>query len=424
MLDIKFVIENKTKVIEDLKKRYEFDLIPLVDEIINHYKKYIELKRKLDMLRHEKNEISLRINKLKKEGKEIKDLIKKMRSLSKKIKEFEEETDKEYNAYVEKLSLLPNITHPSVPKGTDEKNNIVIKEIGKPQEFKFKPLDHIEIFENRGWFDIERAGKVAGARFYYLKNEAVLLEYAIIQYALDFLIKKGFTLMTVPMLVREFAFFGTGFLPYGKNDLYKIENEDYYLIGTGEVSLGAYHSNETLLKEDLPLRYAAISSCFRTEAGSHGRDTKGIFRVHQFEKVEMFSYSLPENSWDEHEFLLKIAEEFYRSLELPYRVVNICSGDLGWAAAKKYDIEVYLPGQGKYREVVSCSNTTDYQSRRLNIKYREREGGKPKGYVHTLNSTLTALQRTMIAIVENYQNEDLTITVPKVLQPYLRRDVL
>ncbi len=424
MLDIKFVMENKTKVIEDLKKRYEFDLIPLVDEIIDHYKKYIELKKQLDMLRHERNEISLKINKLKKEGKEIKDLIEKMRSLSTKIKEFEEKTNKEYNKYVEKLSLLPNITHPSVPKGEDENSNEVVKEIGKPKKFKFKPLDHIEIFEKRGWFDIERAGKVAGARFYYLKNEAVLLEYAIIRYALDFLAKKGFVLMTVPMLVREFAFFGTGFLPQGKNDLYKIENEDYYLIGTGEVSLGGYHSNETLLKEDLPLRYAAISSCFRTEAGSHGRDTKGIFRVHQFEKVEMFSYALPENSWNEHEFLLEIAEEFYRSLELPYRVVNICSGDLGWVAAKKYDIEVYLPGQGKYREVVSCSNTTDYQSRRLNIKYREREGEKPKGYVHTLNSTLTALQRTMIAIVENYQNEDLTITVPKVLRPYLGRDVL
>ncbi len=424
MLDIKFIIENKDVVLKDLKKRNEEDFIPKVDIMIKHYKTYKRLKKEIDSLRHERNILIEEITNKKRKNQSAEKEIKMIKEISEKIKVLEKEIQKEKEAYLEILYEIPNITHESVPYGEDENDNEIVRTVGKKRDFSFTPRDHIEIFKKRGWFDLERAAKVSGSRFYYLKGDIIKLEIALINYAYDYLTQKGFAFFSVPMLAREFAFFGTGFLPKGKEDLYKIEGEDYYLIGTAEVPLGAYHANEVLLEDELPLRYAGISSCFRTEAGSHGRDTKGIFRVHQFEKVEMFSYAHPERSWDEHEFLIKTAEEFYQSLGIPYRVVNVCSGDLGPVAAKKYDIEAWLPGQGKYREICSCSNTTDYQARRLEIKYRRKEGEKPKGYVHTLNSTLTALQRTIIAIVENYQNEDCTITIPKILRPYIGKDIL
>ncbi len=424
MLDIKFIIENKDVVKEDLKKRNEEELIPKLDEMINYYEKFKEIKASLDELRHKRNILKEEAQKRRKSGEDIQNIILEIKEISNKIKEMEEKEKDMQRKYLEILYLIPNITHDSVPYGKDESDNVVVREVGEKKKFSFEPRDHIEIMEKRKWFDLERAAKVSGARFYYLKGNILRLEMALIAYAYEFLTSKGFTFMSVPMLAREFAFFGTGYLPKGKDDLYKIEGEDYYLIGTAEVALGAYHANEVLMEKDLPLRYAGISSCFRTEAGSHGRDTKGIFRVHQFEKVEMFSFAHPEHSWEEHEFLISTAEEFYKSLDIPYRVVNVCSGDLGPVAAKKYDIEAYLPGQGKYREIVSCSNTTDYQARRLNIKYRAKEGEKPKGYVHTLNSTLTAIQRTIIAIVENYQREDYTVEVPKVLQKYVGEKIL
>ncbi len=419
MIPLKFLKENVENYIKDLEKRNEQDLIPKVKEVLELDDQRKKLQKKLDELRHLRNEAAQAISRLKREGKDAINKIDEMKKISKDIEEKEENLKEIESKIREILLILPNMTHESVPYGKDEEDNVVIKEVGEKKDFSFEPKDHIELFELNDWFDLERAAKVSGSRFYYLKGDAVKLEMALIQYALDFLEKKGFKIYTVPMIVNDTALYGTGFLPRGREDLYKIEGEEKYLIGTAEVSLGAMHMNEVLLERDLPLRYAGISSCFRTEAGSHGRDTKGIFRVHQFEKVEMFIFSHPEKSWEEHEFLLSTAEEFYQSLGIPYRVVNISSGDLGWVAAKKYDIEAWLPGQGKYREVVSCSNCTFYQSTRLNVKYREKEGSKPKDYVHTLNSTLTAVQRTMIAIVENYQQEDGSVVIPKVLRSYI-----
>lgn len=419
MLPLKFLKDNFDDYLKDLEKRNEKELIPKAKEVLDLNEKRRRLQKEIDELRHQRNKAAQKIAKLKKEGKDAKEKIEDMRRISKEIEEKEDELEKVERNIQNILLILPNMTHESVPYGKNDEDNVVVKEVGEKVEFNFKPRDHIGIFELNDWFDLERAAKVAGSRFYYLKGEAVRLEMALIHYALDFLENRGFKVFTVPMIVNANALYGTGFLPRGQDDLYKIEGEDKYLVGTAEVSLGAMHMNEVLLDNDLPLKYAGISSCFRTEAGSHGRDTKGIFRVHQFEKVEMFIFSHPEKSWEEHEFLLATAEEFYQSLGIPYRVVNICSGDLGWVASKKYDIEAWLPGQGKYREIVSCSNCTFYQATRLNVKYREKEGSKPKDYVHTLNSTLTAIQRTIIAIVENYQQEDGTVIIPEVLRPYM-----
>jgi len=425
LLTLKFLKENKEAYLKDLEKRNESELKVKVEELFSLDELRRKTQQKLDSLRAERNKAAMEVAKLKKEGKDASEVLKKMKDLSDEIKNLEKELEDIEQRIQDILLILPNMTHESVPYGKDEQDNVVIKEVGAKKIYDFKPKDHIDLFEMNDWFDLERAAKVAGSRFYYLKGDMVKLEMALIQYALDFLEKKGFKLFTVPMIVKSAALYGTGFLPRGKEDLYKIEGEDKYLIGTAEVSLGAMHMDEVLIQDELPLRYAGVSSCFRTEAGSHGRDTKGIFRVHQFEKVEMFIFSHPDESWDEHEFLLKTAEEFYQSLGIPYRVVNISSGDLGWVAAKKYDIEAWLPGQGKYREVVSCSNCTFYQATRLNVKYREKEGSKPKDYVHTLNSTLVAVQRTLIAIAENYQQKDGSIEIPKVLRPYMGgREVL
>jgi seryl-tRNA synthetase len=316
---------------------------------------------------------------------------------------------------------LPNILHESVPDGNGEGGNKVVRTVGKPKALKFKARDHIEIGEMCDLFDIERAAKVSGARFYYLKNEAVQLEFAIIQYVLNHLAKKGFQLFVTPALIREEVMEGAGFLPAGRDDIYKIEGEKLYLVGTSEQALAGLHMDEILEKSKLPLRYCGFSSCFRTEAGAHGRDTKGIFRVHQFDKVEMFIFCKPEESWKEHELLLKTAEEIYQGLEIPYRIVNICTGEMGVVAAKKYDIEAWLPGQGAYREVVSCSNCTDYQARRLKIRCRQNPGD-PTEIAHTLNSTASAVGRTIVAILENCQNEDGSVTIPKALKPYISID--
>lgn len=266
--------------------------------------------------------------------------------------------------------------------------------------------------------DIERARKVSGARFYYLKNEATILELALIQYALELLQKEGFQLFTTPTLVRRDALYGTGFLPTGEEDIYTIKDEDLHLIGTSEVALGAYHMNETLLESELPKNYCGISSCFRTEASATTKDDKGIFRVHEFKKVEMFKFVHPDTSWNEQEKMIDIAEKVFQGLGIHYQVVNICTGDIGAVAARKYDIEAWLPGQRRYREVVSCSNCTDYQARRLNVKYREKEGSPVKGFVHTLNSTAIATVRAIIAILENYQQEDGTVIIPEPLRKY------
>jgi seryl-tRNA synthetase len=306
-----------------------------------------------------------------------------------------------------------------VPVGEDENDNVQVKSWGVIPRFSFPSKNHIDLGLNLDIIDIERAGKVAGSRFFYLKREGVLLDMALMNFALEEITKKGYLPVEPPYLMRRESYEGVTALDDFEEVLYKIENEDLYLIATSEHPMAAMFMKEVLKEEDLPLKLAGISACFRKEAGAHGRDTRGMFRTHQFNKIEQFVFCKPEESWELHEELLSNAEELVQKLGLPYRVVNVCTGDIGTVAAKKYDIEVWMPAQNAYREVVSCSNCTDYQARRLGIRYREKEGAPPKGFLHTLNSTAIATGRTIVAILENFQQEDGTVVIPKVLRKYM-----
>jgi seryl-tRNA synthetase len=315
--------------------------------------------------------------------------------------------------------LLPNLLHETVPVGNDENDNVQIRSWGVIPKFDFTAKSHIDLGLNLDIIDIERAGKVTGSRFFYLKREGVLLDMALMSFALEEIAKKGYLPVAPPYLMRREPYEGVTALGDFEEVLYKIENEDLYLIATSEHPMAAMFMNEVLKEEDLPLKLAGISACFRKEAGAHGKDTRGMFRTHQFNKIEQFIFCKPEESWKLHEELIHNAEELVQKLGLPYRVVNVCTGDIGTVAAKKYDIEVWMPAQNAYREVVSCSNCTDYQARRLGIRYREKEGAPPKGFLHTLNSTAIATGRTIVAILENFQQEDGTIVVPEVLRKYM-----
>ena len=312
---------------------------------------------------------------------------------------------------------LPNLPDPSAPDGMTEEDAEVLRVVGEPPDFDFEPRDHLEIGTELDLIDMERAARTSGSRFAYLKGELALLELALVQYAMRKLTGHGFRPVIPPVLVREQTMFWTGFLPTDRAQIYEIAGDDLYLVGTSEVSLAALHAEEILPADDLPLRYAGFSTCFRREAGAAGKDTRGIFRVHQFDKVEMFSFVDPSTSRDEHERLLAIEEEILTELEIPYRVVNIPVGDLGASAAKKYDCEAWLPGQQRYRELTSTSNTTDYQSRRMRCRSRTPAGGSPEP-VHTLNGTAVAVGRTMLAIMENHQLPDGGFRVPSVLHNF------
>lgn len=310
---------------------------------------------------------------------------------------------------------LPNLPDPTAAEGLDEQDAVELRRVGEPPCFDFEPKDHVEVGRALRIVDVERAAKVSGARFGFLLGDLVLLEFALVRWALDVLRPHGFYPVVPPVLVREHALFGTGFFPGDRDQVYAIEQDDLYLAGTSEVPLAAMHGDEIFAAEELPRRYAGFSTCFRREAGTYGKDTRGIFRVHQFDKVEMFSFTRPEASREEHDFLLAREEELIGALGLPYRVVNIAAGDLGASAAKKYDIEAWFPSQGRYREITSTSNTTDYQARRLRIRFRDEGGNR---LVHTLNGTAVAIGRTLIAIVENFQDGDGGVVVPEVLRPY------
>jgi seryl-tRNA synthetase len=344
--------------------------------------------------------------------------MKEAENIPDQIKSLEAEVDEDGQQAEQILLNLPNIVHESVPVGKDENDNVEVRKWGEAPRFQFKPLDHIDLGLKDGLIDVEKAGKVAGARFYYLRRDLVRLNYALIQYGLDFILKKSYELFQPPYLLHRDVVAGAVALADFEEVIYKIEKEDLYLLATAEHALLAFHADEILEGGTLPLRYAGISPCFRKEAGAHGRDTKGIFRVHQFEKVEQFIYSAPDESWKLHEELLKNLEEFWQSLKIPYRVVNVCTGDLGTVAAKKYDLEAWLPGQGKYREMASCSNCTGYQAVRSKVRYREKPN-EPTRFVHTLNSTLVATERAIVAILENFQNQDGTIEIPVVLRKYM-----
>jgi seryl-tRNA synthetase len=314
------------------------------------------------------------------------------------------------------VARLPNVPDPTVPDGETEEDNEVVRTWGEPPSFDFAPKDHVELGEALGMIDIERGVRTSGSRFYYLTGPAVRLQFALLQYGLDFAHERGLWPMWTPALVRREAMYGTGFLPTDEAQIYATRDEDLYLIGTAEVTLASFHAGEILDGKDLPKRYLGYSTCFRREAGTYGKDTRGIFRVHQFDKLEMFSFVLPEESLVEHERLLALEEEWVRSLGFPYRVVNVCVGELGASAAKKYDIEAWFPAQGTYREITSTSNTTDYQARRLECRVRLPQGTRP---VHTLNGTLCALTRTIACLIENGQQSDGSVAVPASLRPYV-----
>jgi len=347
-------------------------------------------------------------------------LVAESKALGDQVKEADAKSAEIEAAYFSAVHQIPNPLHPSVPKGASDEENIVARVVGEKPNFPFPVKEHWELGEDMDLIDMERGAKVSGSRFVYLKNDLVMLEFALISFCLQKLYAKGFTPMIPPYMVRERAMYGTGYFPDAENGVYHVNpgEDDLFLIGTSEVSLVNYYDNE-VIDVSKPQRFVGYSPCFRREAGSYGKDVKGILRVHQFEKVEMVSFCHPDQSWEEHEFLRTVEEEILSDLGLPYQVLNICSGDLGGSAAKKYDLEAWLPGQEKYREMTSTSNTTDYQSRRLNIRFRDEEGNMQ--YVHILNGTATSM-RPLIAIMENYQQEDGTILVPEVLRPYMGKD--
>jgi seryl-tRNA synthetase len=343
----------------------------------------------------------------------------KAREVDQQIVRLEQEVSGQEQRIREALMKLPNLLHESVPVGKDESDNVQVKAWGSIPEFAFPVKNHIEIGLQLDIMDVERAGKIAGSRFFFLKREGVLLDLALMSFAMEELARKGYKLIEPPYLMRRKPYEGVTALSDFEDVLYKIEKEDLYLIATSEHPMAAMFMDEVLKAEDLPLRLAGVSACFRKEAGAHGKDTRGIFRTHQFNKIEQFVFCKPEDSWNIHEELLRNAEELLQKLGLPYRVVNVCTGDIGTVAAKKYDIEAWMPAQNAYREVVSCSNCTDYQARRLNIRYREKEGMPPKGFVHTLNSTAIATGRTIVALLENFQQENGSVLIPEPLRKYM-----
>ena len=418
MLDPKIIKENPQIIQDMLKARaVEFDLGALIDSD----RKRRELIIKTDELRKKKNQMALEISQKKKTGEDASHIISEMKNVSEELAKIESTQEKIEREYTRLAMTIPNLIHKSVPLGKDETANKEMRKWGNVPEFDFKTKDHIDISENRDLVDLERAAKVAGARFYYLKNDLVRLNQSLIHYALDFLAEKSYSLIQPPYMINRQSMEGAIIADDFEDVIYKIEDEDLYMIGTSEHAMAAMHSNEIIEGKDLPLRYAGISPCFRKEAGAHGRDQKGIFRVHQFDKVEQFVFARPEDSWEEHERMLSITEEFYQKLEIPCRVMLLSSGDMGKISAKTYDIEAWMTGQNAYREIVSCSNCLEYQARRLKIRFRERTNEDTQ-YIHTLNSTLIATSRVLVSIMENFQTKDGHIKIPKVLEKYIGKD--
>ncbi|MGQ0772123.1 MAG: serine--tRNA ligase [Nitrososphaerota archaeon] len=420
MLDPKIIKEKPELIRKMLKDRkVEFDL----DSLISLDSRRRELIVKTDELRKKKNTVSVEIATKKKSGQDASTAISQMQSVSQELQALEGEQIR-VEADHAKLSLsIPNLVHESVPVGPDDTANKEIREWGQVPKFDFKIKDHIDLSQGLDLVDLERAAKTAGARFYYLKNGLVRLNQSLIHFALDFLDEKKYTLVQPPYMINKNSMEGAIIAGDFADVIYKVDGEDLFLIGTSEHSVAAMHSDEILEGKDLPLRYAGVSPCFRKEAGAHGRDQKGIFRVHQFEKVEQYVFARPEDSWKEHERMLGIVEEFYQKLEIPYRIMLLSSGDLGKISAKTYDLEAWMAGQNAYREIVSCSNCLDFQTRRLKIRFRDKTNEQTQ-YVHSLNSTLVATTRTLVAIMENFQTKDGHISVPKPLQKYLGSAVI
>lgn len=417
MLDIKLIRKDHEVVIRDLEKRGDAEKIQWVDDLVSVDKQYRELLVEVERLRSRRNKLSLEIGEAKKSGKDATPLFKEAKEIPEKIKAAEEKMVDAKQKVDYYLMRLPNILHETVPVGKDDSENETVREVGKKTVVK-NCRDHVDLLTMHGQ-DLERAANISGARFYFLKGDFVLLDMALQQLAMDMLVKKGFTPVLPPFLMRRKPYEGVTDLADFEHVMYKAENEDLYLIATSEHPLTAMHGGEIFEPEQLPLRYAGISTCFRKEAGSHGKDTKGIFRVHQFNKVEQVVFATPETSWKIHEELLHNCESFFKLLKIPYRVVNICTGDIGTVASKKYDVEAWMPCQQKYREVASCSNCTSYQANRLGIRYRLKKGSEEKESIHTLNSTMVATTRAIVAILENFQKPDGSVKIPAALQKYM-----
>lgn len=419
MLDIRFVRANPDAIREDLKKRNDMEKLAWIDDLLVQDIRHRELIGQTNELRRRRNSISYDINRAKKAGEDASALIAEAAGLPGRIKENEaemEEISKKIRYY---LMRIPNILHESVPVGADDTQNVEVKRYGTPRTFTFELKNHGQLAADNNWADFERATKTSGAGFYFLKGNLVLLDLALQRFSLDILMEKGYTPIIPPYMINRKSYEEVTDLEDFEKVMYKIEDDDAYLIATSEHPMAAMYQDEIFEEKDLPLRLAGLSPCFRREIGSHGLDTKGLFRVHQFHKVEQFVYCHPDDSWTIHEELRENAEEIFQKLEIPYRVVNICTGDIGTVAAKKYDIEAWMPRENEYREVVSCSNCTTYQAVRLNIRVRDKEDFESKQFVHTLNSTAIATSRAMRAILENNQQEDGSVVIPKVLRPYM-----
>ena len=413
MLDLKAIREDPKPARRALARRSP-ELASDLDRLLEVDRERRRQTTEVEDLRAEQNRASRAIGSA--EGGDRDRLIEEVRRVSDRLKELEPALLAVEEELRSLLDRLPNPPHGSVPEGETEEDNEILREVGRRPSFPFEPRDHVDLGEALGILDLERGARLSGTRFAYLLDGAVMVQFALVRYCLDRLHAKGFVPVVPPVLVREEAMFGTGFLPTDEANIYVTRDDELYLAGTSEVPLAGFHQGEILEPGGLPLRLVGYSTCFRREAGAYGKDTRGIFRVHQFDKVEMFSYTMPDASWEEHEFLLSCEEEIARGLGLPYRVVNVCTGDLGASAAKKYDIEGWLPGQQRYRELTSCSNCTDYQARRLGTRVRLPEANQP---VHTLNGTACAVGRMLIALLENHQQEDGSVRVPDVLHPYL-----
>lgn len=418
MLDIKLIRQNPEGVRKNLERRGNPEKIELLQELLNADAEWRRLSQETDDLRKQRNILSRQVADLKKQDKDPKIALQQVESIPDRIKDLEAQADKNSQRAQEILKRLPNLLHDSVPTGKDESDNVVIRTWGKPPRFSFPPKNHLELAMGLKLIDTERAAKIAGSGFVYLRDKLVLLDHAIQRLALDFLAERGFVAIEPPFMMNREAYEGVTDLADFESVMYKIDGEDLYLIATSEHPMAAMFQNEVLMKEDLPVKLAGISPCFRKEVGAHGKYTKGLYRMHQFNKVEQFIFCMPDDSWRLHEDLQLNCEDLYQKLELPYRVVNCCSGEMGSVGAKRYDTEVWM-ADGNYREIGSNSNCTDYQARSLGIRYREGEGKPPAGFLHTLNNTALATSRTMMAILEVHQREDGSVYIPKALQPFM-----
>jgi len=414
MLDPKIIRDEPEKIRKMIIDRaVEFDF----DGMLELDKKRRDLIKETDELRKKRNQMSIAIGQAKKSNEDASSLLTDMGKISKDLDEQEQLQKTVESDYTNLAFSIPNMIHESVPIGTDESSNVELRKWGEIPQFNFQINDHIDLGQNLNIIDLERAAKTAGARFYYLKGGLVKLSQALISFALDFMQEKEYNLIQPPYMINRKSMEGAVIADDFEDVIYKVQDEDLFLIGTSEHAIASMHSDEILDGNKLPFRYASFSPCFRKEAGAHGKDQKGIFRVHQFDKIEQFIFAKPENSWNEHEKMISITEEFYKKLEIPFKVMLLSSGDMGKVSAKTFDIEAWMPGQNAYREIVSCSNCLDFQSRRLKIRFRDKSNEDTQ-YVHTLNSTLVAVERTIVSIMENFQTNDGHITVPQVLQKY------